>query len=270
MANSEHRMVFDLRGRRKRVVQVVYAILALLMALSLLTVVGPFSIGDVFGGGSGDASEISLDRAAEIEKKLARNPENETLLLSLVKERIAAANNLVAFDETTGQPIPTEESSAQYDAAATAWNRYLRVNSGEPSPAVATQMAGAFFTLAQNATTIAEAQSNLEDAAEAQAIVAEVRPSVGTLSTYAIYSYFALEFEQGDRVAKQAVAAAPKAQRKQADQELASYRQQAKRFEKQVKAVAKRGGEAAAQQQLENPLGGLSGGGGASTAPLAP
>jgi hypothetical protein len=267
--SSEHRMVFDLRGRRKRVVQVVYAILAVLMALSLLTVVGPFSIGDVFGtGGGGDTSEISLERAEEIERKLARDPENEELLLSLVKERIAAANNLVAFDETTGQAIPTNESSAQYDAAAEAWNRYLRVSSEQPSPAVATQMAAAFFSLAQTSTTTSEAQSNLEDAAEAQAIVAEARPSLGTLSTYAIYSYFALDFEQADKVAKRAVAAAPKAQRKLVEQELDSYRKQAKGFQKQVEAAAAQGGGKQAQEPLEDPLGGLFGEGGG--VPLTP
>ena len=38
MAKSgEHRMLFDLRGRRKRMIQVVYAGLALFMALSLFT-----------------------------------------------------------------------------------------------------------------------------------------------------------------------------------------------------------------------------------------
>ena len=37
-------MVFDIRGRRKHVVKVVYAILALLMGASLFLVVGPVNI----------------------------------------------------------------------------------------------------------------------------------------------------------------------------------------------------------------------------------
>jgi hypothetical protein len=269
--SSEHRMVFDLRGRRKRVVQVVYAILALLMALSLLTVVGPFSLGDVFGGGGGgDASEVSLERAAEIEKKLAKDPQNEGLLLSLVRERIAAANNLVEFDETTGQPVPTAESAAQYEQAADAWARYLATDPAEPNPNTAQQAATALFTLAQSATSPAAAQANLKDAAEAQGIVARARPSLGTLSTYAIYSYFALEFEQGDRIAEQAVAEAPKSQQKGARSQLATYRKQAKAFEKQVSSSASGGSAGQAEQQLSNPFGGLSGAGGGLGAPATP
>ena len=60
---DQHRMVFDIRGRRKRVVQVVYAALAVADGASLLTVVGPVSIGDIFGGGaSGSLSSNSTTR----------------------------------------------------------------------------------------------------------------------------------------------------------------------------------------------------------------
>ncbi len=45
LADGERRMLFDIRGRRKHVVRVVYAILALLMGASLFLVVGPFNIG---------------------------------------------------------------------------------------------------------------------------------------------------------------------------------------------------------------------------------
>ena len=41
MADGERRMLFDIRGRRKHVVRVVYAILAILMGASLFLVVGP-------------------------------------------------------------------------------------------------------------------------------------------------------------------------------------------------------------------------------------
>ena len=39
-------MVFDIRGRRRHVVKVVYAILAVLMGASLFLVVGPVNIGE--------------------------------------------------------------------------------------------------------------------------------------------------------------------------------------------------------------------------------
>lgn len=267
--DSEHRMVFDIRGRRKRVVQVAYAILALLMVLSLFTVVGPVSFGDVFGGGSGgDASDVSLDRAEDLEKRLAQDPQNESLLLALVRERITAGNNLTEFDQATGQPLLTTDSQAQYEEAADAWARYLKVTD-DPNPNTAQLAANALFSLASTAVTATEADTNYEEAAAAQKIVADARPSLGTLSTLAYYSYAALQFEQGDKAAKQAVAeATSKSEAKSIKTQLADIRKQVKRFEKQQ--LASKGSESQAQQQLDNPLGGLAGGGSGLGAPPAP
>ena len=68
-------MVFDIRGRRKHVVRVVYAILALLMGASLFLVVGPFNIGNLIGGGGTTSGAEILDEQAErTEAKLLREP----------------------------------------------------------------------------------------------------------------------------------------------------------------------------------------------------
>ena len=49
MASSdEHRMVFDIRGKRRHVVKFVYAILAILMGASLFLVTGAVSLGSLF------------------------------------------------------------------------------------------------------------------------------------------------------------------------------------------------------------------------------
>ena len=261
--SSEHRMVFDIRGRRKRVVQVVYAVLAFLMAASLLTVVGPVSIGDIFGGGGGSNPASSLDdQAAKIEKRLKRDPENEDLLLSLVRIRYSAGNAQVAVDPSTGQQSVSPEAQAEYEKAAAAWASYLKTKPAEPNPNVAQQAATALYTLAATSSTAAEADTNLDDAAKAEAIVAKARPSVGTLSTLAYYSYLALDFKQGDAAVEQAKAkASSKAQARSIETQLASIRKQAKKFEEQQQRAAAQGGEQQAQQQLGNPLGGLSGGG---------
>ena len=262
-------MVFDLRGRRKRVVQVVYAILAFLMAASLLTVVGPVSVGDIFGtGGGGDPSSSLDDQAQRIETRLKKDPDNEALLLALVRTRYSAGNTLVEVDPSTGQQSITPEAQEEYTKAADAWLRYLRTSPEQPNPNVAQQAAGALFTLASISSTAAEAETNLADAAKAQAIVAEARPSVGTLSTLAYYSYAALDFKQGDAAAKQAATeATSKAQRRSIETQLAAIRKRAKKFEEQQQKAAAKGGEKQAQQQLENPLGGLSGGGIGAPAP---
>ena len=52
-------MLFDLRGgRRGQVVKVVYALLAVLMGLSLFLVIGGFNLAELFNGGTstGDAA----------------------------------------------------------------------------------------------------------------------------------------------------------------------------------------------------------------------
>jgi hypothetical protein len=229
------------------------------MVLSLFTVVGPVSFGDVFGGGGGNASDVSLDRVEDLEKRLARDPQNEALLLQLVRERITAGNNLVQFDEATGQPLPTSESQAQYEEAADAWARYLKATD-DPNPNTAQLAANALFTLASTSTSAAAADASYEEAARAQQIVAEARPSLGTLSTLAYYSYAALQFEQGDKAAKQAVAeAGSKSEANSIETQLAEIRKQAKRFEKQQ--LSAKGGEGQAEEELGNPLGGLAGGG---------
>jgi hypothetical protein len=260
MAEGERRMVFDTSGRRKRVVQVVYGFLAVIMGASLLLVVGPFSIGDLFS--QQDAAESAADslddQAAVIERKLKRNPNDEALLLSLTRARISAGNSRSEIDPATGQAAITPEARQEYLQAADAWDRYLRV-AEEPSPAGAQLAATALFSLAQTARTGAEAEVNLEAAAQAQQIVADSRPNLGTVSTLAIYDYFAFKFKEGDRAAKQAAAlATSRAQRKSVERQLAAIRRQAKRFQIQQELIA-RSQRGQGEQQLQNPLGGLSG-----------
>src|SRR6476660_8481797 len=95
MADGERRMLFDIRGRRKHVVRVVYAILALLMGASLFLVVGPFNIGNLVGnGGTSEASKVLREQAERFEQKLRREPENEDLMVALTRARFNTANSL--------------------------------------------------------------------------------------------------------------------------------------------------------------------------------
>ena len=262
-------MLFDLRGRRKRVVQVVYAVLAVMMGASLFLVVGPVNLGDLVGGGSStSASSVSLDRAAELDKKLAKDPKNQDLLLALTKERITAGNNLAQIDPRTQAAIPTADSAQQYQLAADAWKRYLGTKPKPPNPNVALLIANSLLSLAQTATTPDEATADAADAASAQLIYAQARPSAGAFSTLAYYSYAALDFKQGDAAALQAQAQANgAAERNQVKKTLAGIRKQAKKYQQQLAAL-KKAQQGQGKQQLQNPLGGLSGGGiGASPAP---
>lgn len=261
-------MVFDLRGRRRHVVKVVYAILAILMGASLFLVVGPVNIGSLLGtGGTSSSASAALDsQAANIESRLKKDPGNQALLLALTRTRISAGNSLVQIDPTTQQQTITPEASAEYQQAADAWARYLKQDPKQPSPATAQLAATALFSLAQTATTSAEATADLKDAAHAQRIVADARPNLGTVSTLAIYDYYSFDYKDGDRATKQAEGlATSKSQAKSVKTQLASIRKRAKKFQKQQQALAK-AQKGQGKQELQNPLGGLSGG----SSPLGP
>ena len=96
-------------------------------------------------------------------------------------------------------------------------------------------------------------------AAQAQQIYAEAQPSLGAVSTLAIYRYFAFDFAGGDKEGKHAQSlATSKSQKKEVEKQLTEVRKQAKAFQKRVKESAK-ATKGTGKEALENPLGGLGG-----------
>ena len=107
MASSgERRLVFDTRGKRKHVVRVVYAILALLMGGSLFLVTGGVNIGALFGNSSStsSASKLFEEQAERIEGRLVKDPNNEQMLLALTRARINAGNAQIEVVSETEVP----------------------------------------------------------------------------------------------------------------------------------------------------------------------
>ena len=260
--DGQRRMLFDIRGRRKHVLRVVYAILALLMGGSLFLVVGPFNLAElVGGGGSSSAAEVLEEQVERVEGRLAKEPKNENLLLSLTRTQIAAGNALTEEDPVTGGQTVTPEAKAEFEAAQETWKRYLKVVGEEPNPAAAQLVAGTFFSQAESGGTVREVESSIEDAAAAQRLAAEARPSVGSLSTLAIYEYFTGDFSAGDKAAREAEElASSKSQAKTIEKQLKQLRKRGKGWRKQAQKFAKQESERG-KEELQNPLGGLSGGG---------
>lgn len=259
---GEHRMLFDIRGRRKHLVRVVYAILALLMGASLFLVVGPVNIGSLIGTGTTtEASKVLDEQAERIEDKLRREPENEALLASLTRTRIAAGNSLTEINPQTGGPQVTPEARREFSLAAETWNRYLK-QTDSPSPSVAQLMAGTFFNLAESSSSLEEIQDSLAEAAAAQRIASQGRTNVGVLSTLAIYEYYAGNFAAGDRAASKAVAAAPSGEAKQVEKQTDEFRKRGKQWQKEEQRIAKIE-NSQRKESLKNPFGGLGGGTGA-------
>jgi hypothetical protein len=251
-------MLFDIRGRRKHVVRVVYAILALLMGASLFLVVGPFSVGNLINTGSStSAAKVTQERVQKLEAKLQTEPESEVLLASLTRAHLAAANALSEKDPTTGATILTHEGHLELEGASTAWSRYLK-QVDSVNPAVASLMAKGYFGLAETSFGISESVEFVKKAAATQNLAAEGQPNVNTFSTLAIYQYYAGDFAAGDAAAKKAEAAAPKSQRKEVEKQMNEFRQRGKEFETQKKEAAK-AEQKQGKEALKNPFGGLGG-----------
>lgn len=262
MASSgERRMLFDTRGKRKHVIRVVYAILALLMGASLFLVVGPFNIANLIGGSnsSGSAAEVLHEQAERIETRLVQSPNDEQLLLALTRARINAGNSQVEKNPETGAPVVTPEAREDFEAAEESWSRYLK-QADEPNATAAQLMASTFFQLAESQTSLLAAEEYVGKAARAQKLAAEQKPSLGSLSTLAIYQYFNSEFAAGDKTTQQVAAeASSKKEAKSIEKQLGEFRERGKKFAAQKKELAKVQ-KKVDKEKLEAPLGGGLGG----------
>jgi hypothetical protein len=258
-SGDERRMVFDIRGRRRNVVKVVYAILALLMGLSLFLLAGP-GIGGLFSTGNAvsDAAAQQEEQAERIERKLRKNPGDPQQLLNLTRARASAGSALTVVDPETRSTSYTAEGVAQFEKASSAWSEYLKATN-EPSPSGAQLVVPALFVLAQTSHSGAETESNLQAVADAQQIVADARPSLGSLSSLAIYRAYSFEYAAAEKARREAAKyATTKFDRENLDNELDEISKRSHELQKQLaeynKATKGRG-----KESLENPLGGLGG-----------
>jgi hypothetical protein len=273
--SNEHRMVFDIRGKRRHVVKVIYAILAVLMAASLFLVTGALNVGTLFGGNSGESNLAKEyeQRSERIETELQKKPGDEELLAQLTRNRTNAGQQQLATGPN-GEVGQTVESRTQYQKASAAWSEYLEATK-EPSPVLAQQMAGVLFSLAQISRTYPEAAANISAAAEAQKIYSEQRPSLNSLSTLSLYEVFTGNYKAAEEANKAAEAkASSKFQREQignqfetAKKSAVSFQTKLKESEKAAKEAAKNGstkGSSPESLESESPLGPALGGGGLS------
>jgi hypothetical protein len=131
-------MLFDLRGRRRRVVQVVYLTLALLLGggLVLFGIGGEVSGGlvDAFKGGGGQSTDSALeDRVDREEERLRANPGDERLLQELVRDYYSLATS----QRESGSVAFPDDAKDELRKAGSYWQRYLE-SADEPSADTAT------------------------------------------------------------------------------------------------------------------------------------
>ena len=212
-------MLFDLRGRRRRAVQVTYLMLALLMGggLVLFGVGGDVSGGlvDAFKGGGGPSGDSALnDQIDKQEERLQANPRNEVVLQALVRNYYAKATQA----RESGTAFPPEAKDDLRKAGAY-WNRYASV-AEKPSPATAGYALQIYDASALNKP---------KEAQKAASILAEAGNDTASYLRLVSYAARAGDTRTADLAGQKAVDLAPKAQKKL--------------VEKQVEALKKAGPE---------------------------
>jgi hypothetical protein len=207
-------MLFDLGGKRRRVVQATYLLLAVLMGGGLVL----FGIGgDVSGGlfdafserrnSSGDGSELVEGRIERANTRLAANPKDEAALKELVRARYQLASQNA--DPNTG--AFGREARAQLRQAGRAWERYLALDPDPPDPGLASLMVQAYGEGGLNQP---------ERAVRAAEIVAEARPSAQAFLLLTRYASLAGQTRTADLAGDRAIELAPRDQRRLVRQQV--------------------------------------------------
>lgn len=204
-------MLFDLRGRRRRAVQVTYLMLAVLMGggLVLFGIGGSVSGGllDAFkGGGGGSNGDSALrDQAKRQEERLAKNPQNPVVLQNLVRDYYSLAT-AQRQSGTIGFPSDAKDElrkSGEY------WQRYSKV--AEKPDADTAVIALQVYDVG--------GLNRPKEAQKAAALIAQESNDVAAYLRLVQYATRAGDTRTADLAAKKAVDLAPKAQRKEVEKQ---------------------------------------------------
>jgi hypothetical protein len=218
-------MLFDLRGRRRRAVQATYLTLAVLMGggLVLFGIGGNVSGGlfDAFKGDSGSSGDQQARKRVEREQKaLARNPKDVATLKALVRDEHAVAtsqlpSNAIAFPKSAKDEL---------QAASNYWQRYLKVEKGNPDPSLAVIALRLYDPGALNQPKLA--------LQAAQIVAQDQKTSAGYIRVVQ-YAALAGDNRTADLAGAKAVELAPKNARKTVRQQVKQSKQAAKQAAQQ-------------------------------------
>ncbi len=246
-------MLFDLKGKRRRVVQATYLTLAVLMGGGLVL----FGIGGEVQGGLFDAfsdrdsnssnNPIVERRLESAQERLRANPNDRAALADLTRAHFQLAGD--DADPNTGLYGPKARPDLR--AAAGSWERYLRTNPQPPDPSLARVMLQVYgeFGLNQPAK-----------AAQAADFVAQADESSSAFLTLARYASLAKQQRKADLAGRRAIALASGSQRKVVKEQVKAIDAQAA---SQAAGAGGAGGGAAGAGGGLPGAGGSPGGGGA-------
>lgn len=200
-------MLFDLQGKRRRVVQATYLMLAVLMGGGLVL----FGIGgDVSGGlfdafsdqnGGGGGNGLVEKRIERNEKKVAALPQgSEAARKALVRDYYQLA--VAQTGQNAGFPADAKDELRK---AAANWKAYLASEPAKPDASLANVAVQIFDPLALNKPKEAE---------EAARVIAETRNNASGYLALVQFAALAGDTRTADLAAQKAVDLAPKDQRK--------------------------------------------------------
>jgi hypothetical protein len=203
-------MLFDLRGRRRRAVQVTYLTLAVLMGGGLVL----FGIGGSSGGildaitgndSGGTVSDSGLEKRIETQqKKLRASPNNTAALAELVRLHYQVASSQTPSGSTT----IADDQKDELRKAGAYWERYVKATDNDPNP-----------DLARVALIVFD-KTGLNQPTKAKDVVRVLAADANNAQTYLLlvqYATAAGDKRTAQLAAQKAVDLAPKGQRKQVE-----------------------------------------------------
>ena len=212
-------MLFDLRGKRRRAVQVTYASLAALMAIGLVGAgIGSDVSGGVFDIFTGDDSSDISDANKPIQKRIDRandrlkaNPRDQAALIEIVRGHYS----LAATDTSQEDSSFGDDGKDELKKASVAWKRYLALKPEKPNAEIAARMSTAYSSLGLNEPA---------SAAEAAEIVATEQGDVNSYLQLVQYATQAGQKRKADLAAEKALELAPEGDRDTVKQIIEQYK----------------------------------------------
>jgi len=204
-------MLFDLQGKRRRVVQGVYLMLAVLMGGGLVL----FGIGgDVSGGlfdafsdrNGGSGNDVVEERIDRNEDRAKEKPRAEAPHKELVRDYYA-----LAVGQASDQGVFPADAQDELRKASTHWTAYLDVEKGEPDASLARVALQIYDQTALNQP---------QKAVEVARIIAQDGNDAGSYMQLAQYALLAGDKRIEKLASAKAVDLAPKNQRKAVREQL--------------------------------------------------
>ena len=197
-------MLFDLRGRgRRRTVQTIYVVLAILMGGGLVFFgVGGNTSGGLFdafkSGGGGSGSDTFSKQINQAEKTLKVNPNDAAAYAIIARARFQQAGQGDSYDQQTSSF--TDKGKSKLQQSASAWEHYLALNPSRPDDSLASLMVQVYSPNALNQPA---------KGVKAAQIVTSTRPSAQTFYTLAVFAYAAGDKRTGDLAAAKTLSLTP-------------------------------------------------------------